>query len=508
MVGTLWLMQGIPKQFAKEWMPSAIKEVTLVNKGGHSWPAKWIAGRGGFSGGWRRFSLDHCLEEHDVLVFELIDKANYVLLVHVFRVLGCPWEVSRLNTPALSPDQRAKRKSLNGHEADGTPGGASERKRKRPYRGFPVGKHILEPESETKSFQSYSRLLGDGSGVPGDKAAVRGCSGAPCVELGVRAAERSPTVPQEVSAPVCSGGDGHEADGTPGETSEPKWKPSRRDVQVGKHALEPDSARKSFKRIRRFLGVQKASPAKRKELAIPNHEELGTRDAELLIHQKRPVDQVSPKNRASNDARHEAALRATVAGDEVVLGAHGAEDQDENNSAEGVIPVAPRQGLALVCVDNRKTPGKKRSGSHRGAERPSCARAEASPAYLNPDEMLNLYAPGTGKTPGKKWDGHRPAGGPSSEREHVNPDDVHEQILFATASDVPSPRKKSEKEEEYKVVHVYCGRNVGTETEYLTQLEGYSERRSFAPLERDEDTGFWWVPGEQFDWNMQHCYLE
>ena len=46
----------------------------------------------GVKRGLARFGLDHRLEEGDVCVFELVDRENFGLLVHIFRVLGRPEE--------------------------------------------------------------------------------------------------------------------------------------------------------------------------------------------------------------------------------------------------------------------------------------------------------------------------------------------------------------------------------------------------------------------------------
>jgi len=38
------------------------------------------------SAGWKRFALDHELEESDVLVFEVVSRENLTMLIHIFRV--------------------------------------------------------------------------------------------------------------------------------------------------------------------------------------------------------------------------------------------------------------------------------------------------------------------------------------------------------------------------------------------------------------------------------------
>jgi len=155
-------------------MPLKAQKVTLVNKGGHSWSANWMIPQGSFSGGWRRFAIDHRLEEHDVCVLELIDKTNYVVLVHIFRVLGCPGEDPGLYTPAAtssrSPeDKNNRRKSFQvskGYEADGTPGKDLDRKNTHTRlslhcQDVPIDKLTSGPDSVKKSLKRTSGLLGD-----------------------------------------------------------------------------------------------------------------------------------------------------------------------------------------------------------------------------------------------------------------------------------------------------------------------------------------------------------
>lgn len=65
-----------------------LREVILCNKVGYLWFVKWlfkmIMNLLGFSGGWRGFVLDNCLEELDVCVFEMVDEKYFVILVYLF----------------------------------------------------------------------------------------------------------------------------------------------------------------------------------------------------------------------------------------------------------------------------------------------------------------------------------------------------------------------------------------------------------------------------------------
>nr|XP_024395529.1 B3 domain-containing protein Os11g0197600-like [Physcomitrium patens]PNR41431.1 hypothetical protein PHYPA_018834 [Physcomitrium patens] len=113
-----WMVLNRP--FSKAYMPQESREVTLCNKAGHEWPVKWLFketnSSSGFSGGWRRFSLDHRLEESDVCVFEIVDETNFVILVHIFRALGQPGEDNSDYRPSSSRDwgvDQRKRKTAS-----------------------------------------------------------------------------------------------------------------------------------------------------------------------------------------------------------------------------------------------------------------------------------------------------------------------------------------------------------------------------------------------------------
>lgn len=85
---------SIPSAFAKQWLPRKLVRVTLVDSGGQKSTARWAGNRkkSACLKSFREFSLSHCLEEGDALVFELMDPNpnNPVFLVHVFRVVELP----------------------------------------------------------------------------------------------------------------------------------------------------------------------------------------------------------------------------------------------------------------------------------------------------------------------------------------------------------------------------------------------------------------------------------
>ena len=87
-------LQSIPSAFAKQWLPRKLVRVTLMDSGGQKSTARWAGNRkkSACLKSFREFSLSHCLEEGDALVFELMDAnpSNPVFLVHVFRVVELP----------------------------------------------------------------------------------------------------------------------------------------------------------------------------------------------------------------------------------------------------------------------------------------------------------------------------------------------------------------------------------------------------------------------------------
>ncbi|MCO5608882.1 hypothetical protein L7F22_063100 [Adiantum nelumboides] len=96
-----WL--SLASDFAIKYLPQEIQQATLLDSSGMAWSARWLGSRNGLSGGWRKFSLDHGLEEGDVCVFEVIDRKKLVFKVHIFRVIelknGLPGRDHYLHKP-------------------------------------------------------------------------------------------------------------------------------------------------------------------------------------------------------------------------------------------------------------------------------------------------------------------------------------------------------------------------------------------------------------------------
>jgi hypothetical protein len=83
------MTQTIPGQYSKKHMPGERIQIKVQDTNGFQWPASWIKSdhHSGISGGWAAFSRDHCLEEGDVCVFEVIDNKDWTVLVNIFRVV-------------------------------------------------------------------------------------------------------------------------------------------------------------------------------------------------------------------------------------------------------------------------------------------------------------------------------------------------------------------------------------------------------------------------------------
>jgi len=94
-------MQNLANEFSRQHLPYRKVRITLKDTWGHEWDANWIGDDdpNGISGGWAAFSKDHCLEEGDVCVFELLDSEKYILRVHICRVVEIPFVPGKRGPP-------------------------------------------------------------------------------------------------------------------------------------------------------------------------------------------------------------------------------------------------------------------------------------------------------------------------------------------------------------------------------------------------------------------------
>ncbi|KAK1402574.1 B3 domain-containing protein [Heracleum sosnowskyi] len=72
----------LPTKFSNLHLPKHDEAVViLVDESEQEYKTKYLARRGGISGGWRRFSVDHELKEKDVLVFHLIQGCKFKVYI-------------------------------------------------------------------------------------------------------------------------------------------------------------------------------------------------------------------------------------------------------------------------------------------------------------------------------------------------------------------------------------------------------------------------------------------
>ncbi|CAL8170915.1 unnamed protein product [Prunus armeniaca] len=87
-VGSTYQLLHVPVRFARSFIKGRKQTVTL-QVGERSWPANLIGwskeSPAKLSGGWTAFATENCLRGGDVCTFELIERNNIVLKVHIFR---------------------------------------------------------------------------------------------------------------------------------------------------------------------------------------------------------------------------------------------------------------------------------------------------------------------------------------------------------------------------------------------------------------------------------------
>ncbi|CAN8253155.1 unnamed protein product [Cochlearia groenlandica] len=76
-----WL--GLPSRFCSANFNDKTVDVVLEDEKGEEYEAVYIGRRTGLSGGWKRFALDHKLDDGDALVFHLVEANRFK--VYVFR---------------------------------------------------------------------------------------------------------------------------------------------------------------------------------------------------------------------------------------------------------------------------------------------------------------------------------------------------------------------------------------------------------------------------------------
>lgn len=84
-------MQDIRKPFAKRYMRGQQNFKVLLQVEGKTWPVTCLASldRYRFGGGWLQFAQGNSLSLGDVCVFELVDHAQLLLNVFIYRAAKC-----------------------------------------------------------------------------------------------------------------------------------------------------------------------------------------------------------------------------------------------------------------------------------------------------------------------------------------------------------------------------------------------------------------------------------
>ncbi|EFH40819.1 predicted protein [Arabidopsis lyrata subsp. lyrata] len=74
-----WL--GLPSRFCVDNFPEETMEIVLEDEEGEEYEAVYIGRRSGLSGGWKRFALDHKLDDGDALLFQLVEPKRFKIYV-------------------------------------------------------------------------------------------------------------------------------------------------------------------------------------------------------------------------------------------------------------------------------------------------------------------------------------------------------------------------------------------------------------------------------------------
>ncbi|KAK9109175.1 hypothetical protein Sjap_017235 [Stephania japonica] len=77
--GGFWL--GLPVPFCRKNLPKRDETVCLVDEDGEEYNTVYLAQKTGLSGGWRGFSLAHKLVDGDALVFQLVKRTQFKVVV-------------------------------------------------------------------------------------------------------------------------------------------------------------------------------------------------------------------------------------------------------------------------------------------------------------------------------------------------------------------------------------------------------------------------------------------
>lgn len=81
--GLLAISKALPSRFCVDNFPEETMDVVLEDEKGEEYEAVYIGRRSGLSGGWKRFALDHKLDDGDALLFELVEPKRFKVCMRV-----------------------------------------------------------------------------------------------------------------------------------------------------------------------------------------------------------------------------------------------------------------------------------------------------------------------------------------------------------------------------------------------------------------------------------------
>ena len=89
-MGLLANFKGLPSRFCADNFPEETMEIELEDEEGEVYEAVYIGRRAGLSGGWKRFALDHKLDDGDALLFELVEPKKFKVCMCLEQE-SCGW---------------------------------------------------------------------------------------------------------------------------------------------------------------------------------------------------------------------------------------------------------------------------------------------------------------------------------------------------------------------------------------------------------------------------------
>nr|DAD41237.1 TPA_asm: hypothetical protein HUJ06_015560 [Nelumbo nucifera] len=80
--------QGLSVQFCKMNLPKRDETIILEDENGEEHPTTFLAQKTGLSAGWRGFAISHELVDGDALVFQLVKRTTFKVLVCLLSLFG------------------------------------------------------------------------------------------------------------------------------------------------------------------------------------------------------------------------------------------------------------------------------------------------------------------------------------------------------------------------------------------------------------------------------------